>query len=287
MPYNLLLLPLLGGYILVTYTNCAVYWSSRQAREQLLLASAFVGLLLAMVARPIVILALQCSWGLATAQFVHSILDLKGIGTAAVAFGLGVAGTLWLNKAWPMFESGIWLYGRGALTQLESLMMLSIYAVRPAPEARFRSMPVEILKRLAYTLPIVGKWLQAKNNDQNLWLPIVQPDADDKLSPVPILLTMKDRKVYVGLLASVPPLTAMTFTHLNLAILRSGYRDKDTLRVSFTEDYTSAFEQATTDIPPYKVIPIAEISSASLFDATVFSAFHPQEPQESDPGPVA
>lgn len=116
MPYNLLILPLLGGYILVTYTNCAVYWSSRQAKEQLLLASAFVGLLLAVVARAIVLVALHIPGGLALGQLVHQALDMRGIGTGILAFGLGIVGATWLNKAWPMFDSGLWLYGRGSLT---------------------------------------------------------------------------------------------------------------------------------------------------------------------------
>ncbi|SDG14666.1 hypothetical protein [Dyella sp. 333MFSha] len=169
MPYNLLILPLLGGYILVTYTNCAVYWSSRQAREQLLLASAFVGLLLAVIARAIVLIALQVPGGLLLGRLVHRALDMQGIGTGALAFGLGVAGAIWLNRAWPMFESGLWLYGRGSLTQLESLMMMSAHAFRPAPGARFRSMPLEIFRRLACSIPGIRQWIAHRLHEEALF----------------------------------------------------------------------------------------------------------------------
>lgn len=275
MPYNLLILPLLGGYILVTYTNCAVYWSSRQAREQLLLASAFVGLLLAAVARLIVLIVLECPGGLAVGNFVHRALELKGVGTAALSFALGIVGAMWLNRAWPMFQSALWLYGRGSLTQLESLMMMSVHAVRPAAGARFRSMPIEVMRRLARSIPGIRKLAMSQLEDEGLFEAIEQPDESGALGPIPLLLTMKDRKVYVGVLEDTPSFTASAFTHINLVVLRSGYRDKDTLRVSFTEDYTQAFQSVTTDLPAYKVIPVAEISSACLFDRAIFNAFQP------------
>lgn len=40
MPYNQLLLPLIGGYILVNFTHITSYWASRQSREHFLLAAA-------------------------------------------------------------------------------------------------------------------------------------------------------------------------------------------------------------------------------------------------------
>lgn len=89
------------------------------------------------------------------------------------------------------------------------------------------------------------------------------------------MLTMKDRKVYVGYLECLPPLSAMQFTSLNLVVLRSGYRDKDTLRVSLVEDYTDAFRNSGAGLPAFKVLPVTEITAASFFDANVFREFQP------------
>jgi hypothetical protein len=88
VPFNQLILPLLGGYILVTYTNCAVYWSSRQSKEQLLFASAFVGALLAIAARGIALIAANFSIGHGIYLAVHSVLNYPGIGTAVLALAL-------------------------------------------------------------------------------------------------------------------------------------------------------------------------------------------------------
>jgi hypothetical protein len=284
VPYNLLLLPLLGGYILVTYSNCAIYWSSRQAKEQLLLASAVAGMLLALVARLIVMLTLAYApLGKEVGLSIHAVLDLPGIGTASLSFFLGCAFAYWINRAWPMQESGLWLYGRGALTQLESLFMMSIHAARPVDSETFRPLPFEVLWRLGASVPWLGLALKRKMDTAELFL-AVRPDSTeaDLLGPIPLMLTMKDRKVYVGFLEKTPSLSAGAFTHISLVVLRSGYREKDTLRVSLTDDYSSVFSNTVSPLPPFKVLPVQDISSASLFDPAVFAAFSDNTTAASD-----
>lgn len=98
-------------------------------------------------------------------------------------------------------------------------MMMSAHAFRPAPGARFRSMPVEIFRRLASSIPgmrhLTGQWLQ----EEELFETFEQSDTRGMLSPVPLLITMKDRKVYVGVLENTPSFTAGAFTHVNLVVL--------------------------------------------------------------------
>lgn len=92
------------------------------------------------------------------------------------------------------------------------------------------------------------------------------------------MVSMRDRKVYVGLLRQAPSFKATNMSHLNLEVLLGGYRDKDDLSVHFTDDYTAmftahhqknwplaTFEQKPT-LPSFKVLPVSEIASASLFD---------------------
>ena len=105
VPFNQLILPLLGGYILVTYTNCAVYWSTRQSKEQLLFASALVGALLAMSARVIALVAGKTSYGQKLYEVIHDVVNYEGIGTAVLALLISLILRFWINKSWPMPEA--------------------------------------------------------------------------------------------------------------------------------------------------------------------------------------
>ncbi|MEZ5461084.1 hypothetical protein [Dokdonella sp.] len=159
MPFNQLILPLLGGYIFLVYANCAIYWSSRQSKEQLLFASAFLGVLLATVSRVIVVLLSKFSLGAYLFGFIHSLLDYPGIGTAFLALGISVILTWLTNKAWPEREAGFWLYGKGMLNQFESLLYLSFSGVMPIENRKFRSLHGEIFTRLIWLIPYVGDLL--------------------------------------------------------------------------------------------------------------------------------
>lgn len=280
MPFNQLILPLLGGYILVTYTNCAVYWSSRQSKEQLLFASAFVGALLAFAARAIALVASECAAGVYLYSLVHSFLNYDGIGTAVLALALSVSLRWWINKGWPMSEAGFWLYGKDTLNQFESLLFLSFSGVAPANEAVFRSLPVELLRRLLAAIPYVGVRMRKKIDNEERWRVISSVDeASGKVSPIPLLLTMKDRKVYVGFLEKMPSLAFGSMAYVNIVVLRSGFRDKDDLHVTFTDDYTAVFETESAKeigMPSWKVLPVCDIVSASLFHVDVYELFQGQ-----------
>lgn len=280
MPFNQLILPLLGGYILVTYTNCAVYWSSRQSREQLLFASAFVGALLAITARVLALIASEFKAGVYLYRLVHSFLNYDGIGTAVLALALSVLLWWWINKSWPTSEAGFWLYGKDTLNQFESLLFLSFSGVAPASGAIFRSLPVELLRRLFAAVPYLGLRMRKKIDEEERWRVVSSVDDDTgKVSPIPLLLTMKDRKVYVGFLEKMPSLAFGGMAYINIVVLRSGYRDKDDLHVTFTDDYTSVFETESAKeigMPPWKVLPVGDIVSASLFHVDVYDLFQGQ-----------
>lgn len=276
MPFNQLILPLLGGYILVTYTNCAVYWSTRQPKEQLLFASAFVGALLAIAARVIALTAAKTSCGHMLYEAIHVVVNYEGIGTAVLALLLSLVLRFWINKSWPMPEAGFWLYGKDLLNQFESLLFLSFSGVAPAQQAIFRSLPVELTERLLSTIPLFGTHIKEKRASQYLWRVVGPTDESDRPTPIPLLLTMKDRKVYVGYLEKTPSLINGSLAYINMLVMRSGYRDKDTLHVTFTEDYTAVFDSDGAKhaaLPPSKVLPVSDIVSASLFDLEVFELF--------------
>lgn len=294
MPFNQLILPLLGGYLLITYANCFIYWTSRQSKEHLIFASAFAGAILAIVARAIALLIANTEFGGYLYNFVHDRMNYEGIGTATLALLLGGLLVVWINRAWPAPEAGLWLYGRGVLSQLEALFFASFNGSIPAEGAVFRSLPVELFLRLGATIPILGKLFQKQLRKDQRWMVITSFDEGaGRANPAPIMVSMKDRKVYVGLLQHAPSMKATGMSHLNLEVLLSGYRDKDDLSVIFTDDYTAIFAQNQEDcpedvedkfnpaeemndgqtLPSFKVLPVSEILSASFFDVSIFEKF--------------
>lgn len=285
MPFNQLLLPLLGGYVLVAYANCFIYWSSRQSKEQLLLASAVAGALLALVSRVITLLVASTHWGQDIYRVLHAHVPYDGIGTAALSLALGTLLVFWINRSWSIPEAGRWLYGRGTLTQLEALFFASFNGSVPFDGAVFRSLPAELALRMTAAVPILGYPLRRRLEARRQWRVITHyDDVSRTASPAPIMVSMRDRKVYVGLLRQAPSFKAASMSHLNLEVLLGGYRDKDDLSVHFTDDYTATFaarhqtqwppatlEQFPT-IPSFKVLPVSEIASASLFDPAVLES---------------
>lgn len=163
----------------------------------------------------------------------------------------------------------------------------------------FPSLPIELFLRMIASIPVFGYPLRKRLERRELWTVITRYDEFSKrASPAPIMVSMKDRKVYVGLLQHAPSVRATGMSHLNLEVLLSGYRDSDDLSVHFTDDYTAIFapssprEQRTTEaepvLPSFKVLPVSEISSASFFDVSVFEKFQSQRDNEvASPSPAS
>ncbi|WP_373514604.1 hypothetical protein [Persicitalea sp.] len=109
MPFNLLLLPLIGGFVLLSHWNFTLYFAKRLDKERLLLYSSLVGAILLGVsfATSIVIasspdwtacyylLKLRKWWAFNTPAFDYS-------GVSAFALMLGVLGPPVLNHLWPI-----------------------------------------------------------------------------------------------------------------------------------------------------------------------------------------
>ena len=91
-------------------------------------------------------------------------------------------------------------------------------------------------------------------------------------APVLVMLSMKDRKVYVGWLEWVPPLRADTSPYIKIVPAWSGYRDAQTMRIVTTEQYEEALFH-NPDAPRGKILAIGDISNASLYDPDVYASF--------------
>jgi hypothetical protein len=100
----------------------------------------------------------------------------------------------------------------------------------------------------------------------------------------PISVTLKSRKVYVGLITRThDPMYDRKY--IQMLPIKSGFRDPQTLALILTIDYAAAYakiiqEDATAithGIRDFEiVIPVSEIQSVNLFDPDGYLLFNPQ-----------
>jgi hypothetical protein len=98
MPFNVLLLPLLGGYIFISYWNRTKYSARRYSGERFIFHAAIVGVILLLISllltRSVMWLCPDlASWGRSTVPFAYS-------GTSLGAFLIGAIAWKPLNELW-------------------------------------------------------------------------------------------------------------------------------------------------------------------------------------------
>lgn len=99
MPFNAMLLPLIGGFIFVSYFRPTSYFAARQTRERLLFYAAAAGIGLLLLGRLGELLASACAPQLI--EYIHELAPFRYAFATILAFLLGI--TLWwpLNKLFP------------------------------------------------------------------------------------------------------------------------------------------------------------------------------------------
>ncbi|MGL5343634.1 MAG: hypothetical protein ACRC9O_03155 [Plesiomonas sp.] len=81
-----------------------------------------------------------------------------------------------------------------------------------------------------------------------------------------VLVSLKSRKVYVGNVNTISEPNEKQGPNLEISItpIMSGYRDKDTLRVLFSNDYNNL-----DDVDTSIIFPLSEVSHASWFNMDI------------------
>ena len=105
----------------------------------------------------------------------------------------------------------------------------------------------------------------------------------------PIAVTTISRKIYIGYVARTNE--PGEFSHITLLPLYSGYRDKDTLHLHITTEYTKVFDyydpekNNSTDIEDFMVvIPVSQIVSSHVFSADVYEKVNSHQKKNGDKG---
>src|SRR6267142_4470624 len=180
MPFNLLLVPLLGGFVLSSLSNRFKFKSVRLDGYRLLLHSSLAGLFLLMAAELIVVI-FRFPLGWLDSGF-HQAVPYKGAGVTTLAFFLSFPFCLIAN--------------------------------------RFFKIDSEI-----------DRVIDAKGDPLELILRESLKEAK------PVLITVKNGKVYVGLVTSNSS-PAVSVEFMKIFPVRSGYRNSETKTVEFTTDHS-------------------------------------------------
>lgn len=342
---NLLLLPLLGGYIFCT--RCA--WTAFAARiadgQRLIYSSSVAGVLLLTAARGLELL-------LATAQRVPGRVDIwissiscaGEIATIAAGIPLFLLGfaprfdSLSQKKyrvaglamivvpaclliGWGQFHLTIWRFvaGIGAIVLVMSLLtILTAFVVRITPHSD-NVVPVRVfllvpsiiaasLLVLKFGPVVAAKWPEFSSIKYSglallsavlgatLWIPANvlftnrwawsrahesgRTSGLERLlyrafkAAMPVQLTLKDGKVYTGLILELPvPITRIEGGCIEFLPMSSGFRDPKTKDVSTTTNYAKVIADLTKPAAPATPQPANQAQTAT----------GGQQPQGSEP----
>lgn len=105
----------------------------------------------------------------------------------------------------------------------------------------------------------------------------------------PAMLSMADRKVYVGMIADMGEPTETEGPDQEIALLPmlSGYRDKDTLKVEFTTFYKRSYDHEPGTEPTGRALTIilrqCNIVSATEFSDSAYSHWNTSSSAKNEP----
>jgi hypothetical protein len=260
MPFNLLLMPLIAGYLFLSGSHLFAYATSLLEKEQLLLRASLAGLVLGIVSRVMCWLVANTEQGRLAVLFLYHLAPFPFIGTALGTLGLAYGARTALNYLVPNTVAGEWLYHSGRLNQLEMLLLRSTMGVAPGPYLAKRRLIWAQVRKVASNLRL-GREAIRTSLIESLF-----PTG----SPEPVMLTMRDSKVYVGYISELPPVTGKDLLYFRLIPIWSGYRSETTKEVVQVTSYLQALEQAADPSTLMKVLACADVSNANLFEDDLF-----------------
>lgn len=283
MPYNILLLPLLAGYLFLSKSRLRTYATARLPKDQLLLAAAAHGFLLLLVSRTACYALLQTNWGWACAKALHRIAPFDFIGTALGTLVLAGVLIALSNTFVSERVAGFWLYHRRELDPLTSILWSSnVGAEASKPRGAFLFTVTLAKEMLRFVWKEIGllKFMKTPLRDLPKILEILRTRGLEfsKLAygrPKTVMVNMKDGKVLVGYVIDLPT-NNPSLDFVTISPLWTGYRDS-TNQVFKSVDYSHAFEAASVspsgaEDPAVfaRVIRSGDISSVSVFSKGAF-----------------
>lgn len=280
MPFNLLLLPLLAGYLFLAKSNIRSYATSQLQKEQLLLAAAFYGLMFLIMSRTIVVLALCTEPGRALAVQFHKFAPFDYSGTSLgtvllAAIGWNVS-NLFVNEQ----VAGVWLYHRKDFDPLARVFWQSSLGVRPQKVGsgfgllrRMASCIVTAMWEHLRSGPAHKAYWKSPRKIYRLFFLLRENSIHFSGLPLgqakPVMLNMKDGKVIAGLVVDLPA-NKPAAEFVTILPLWTGYRDSETNRLFKTVDYGKALNRVEDPMELSRVVRLADIGSAAIWSESAF-----------------
>ncbi|MCH7409992.1 hypothetical protein MM239_11355 [Belliella sp. DSM 111904] len=242
---DLILLPLLGGYIFLVTFNLTKYYHLRLERQKLIYNSLVSAVILSMVVYLIDYFLLQsdkfiviCNFKVGDISFYRS----------------------WINE----YVSDIFKF-----KPTNGLKHAILVFVISWPLARFLNLFFSREFAFDYTIERWGNQL-----DRLIWFSLAEKKDEDKL----LMITTKSRKVYIGYINRISE--PLGENHINLIPSFSGYRDNESLDLRITISYTDVIKKYVEEDRADKidklgiVFPVNEILFVSKFDLEIFGRFN-------------
>jgi hypothetical protein len=146
---------------------------------------------------------------------------------------------------------------------------------------------------LGVILPLVGNLWMGRQRAQDLAVRRYGGSLSRLLHAAtnrdyPVSVTLENRKTYVGFVIVAPNLDPSD-QYVQILPLLSGYRDKDDLRLRFTDNYSEVYESGGVDPSDFIVVlRVENIRMASLYDPNLpTSDFEMQPPATPQSTPRA
>jgi hypothetical protein len=264
MPTNLLLLPLLAGFWFVHSSHRFRFRAQHLDGHRLVLESATAGVILLALSRLTVLLAkarpemagLLHWWHVDFAPFPY-------MGTSLLTCLLGAA-SAWLDNRFPWAWFRWWRRRLGVRLRWPLRRRLRRWS-SPLPQRQ---------RNFGYSR---SEEIQAKSDGLRRLL-----DTAERNEQM-ISVTLDSRKWYAGYVAESVNLEPKE-QYFRLLPILSGYRDKDTLEIRRTVEYSEVYARGVDSAAFHVTIPLATVRIANLFDQDTYEDYFVQAPKPDPAG---
>lgn len=243
---DLILLPLIAGYIFAITFNITKYYHLRLERQRLIYNSLVFAFLLAIIAYFLDYFIFKSSL-----KFNFCCIKTESI--------------VYYREKISIFTDNV--LNHRTVPGLKHSILIFIIAW---PFAKFLNLFFSREFSFDYTIERWGNQL-----DRIIWFSLTSKKDEDKL----LMLTTKSNKVYIGYINKLSE--PIGESYITMLPSFSGYRDKENLKVEITTKYTDVIEKYILEDRENEIgdklgiiLPVSEILIVSKFDNEIFGRFN-------------